>query len=577
MSEVQTAVDQGAVSAAAAHPYRIEAPSNGLVYKTNHSERRSFSKDFLAFLPEEERQHWNCHCCREFYVEYGGDVVVTRENGEKVVRSAYFRPEQCPSPELAAAFAAVERKALEGKVGEIRTTWLAPISGETEDGGFRIGRVTYGGWNHIHAVFPKGHRLPDYSVATIEQRVGGARGILSDYGAVGSFEVIEARIKQAVALLDYDGRATDALKRCAATAQAILELVKAVKVRREPVEYAYLTLPVADQNRLFHLAGSTNGKFLQAIVITESDPQTALSNFIAQTDPELYKRAQREADDRAIAEFGKLVNERPGCLEYRLRSPSETPGFVALPKVAVESTKVEEEVKPLSATELLRQRTSRHNEAKSPNKPVERMSVNHHAPAGITIDSFIRTVLPNAERVEVSTTGAARFTFSFQVDPDGLSDATPLAWDSKDSVSSLVNPARWSFVGIKDSWVPVEGICLSPWMDDETTKLDKIHWWVFEGQTEHAEADFLRKVKPPLFADYYKGEFYPHRRSMETLLGSAVVPPTETPAILLPLTAEVIVRVYTNSNILVYYKIQSNDHEAVKTAVDAYKATVAQA
>lgn len=557
--------------------FRLTVDSIGLIYKTTHPVRRSFSKDFIAFLSEALQQEWDCHTCREWYREFGGDVAVSYEGGERKIVSAYFEPHQCPLPELADAFANLARKAVEGKLDSLRNTFDGPqffgvvVAGEVSASVF--GRKCAGGFDHFHAFFPVGVNLPRIGQGTIRHRVELLATTVGTYARIGKYNVIEGRIKQAISLLDYDGRASDALVRAAKTAAALSTLLRRVIVEAQPVEYAYMTMEYGDQERLHHLNGSTTGKFLEEIVLKESDHQRAISNFVKQTDPELYQRAEREADDKAMAEFAKVVDQFPGCLEYRLIAPHEVQHLTPIRTKSTEQVRVPEP-EGRSATALLRSRVKAHEVAKE--KPIQRLSVNHARPAEITIDSFIRTVLPNAERVEISTEGNARFSFAFEVDPDHLSESSPLKWGTRYSLSTLVNPAMWDHVGLGgsagiDRWVPLLGLAHSPWYGLDTDNKDII-WWVIEGNAERSVGNFLGSLKPPLFSPYYRGEFFPHRRAMETLMADAAVTSVEKPAILIPAVAQINVRVYTDSNVLAYYKITPNDQDAVDVALEGYKA-----
>lgn len=557
--------------------YRLTVDSIGLVYKTTHTVRRSFSKDFIAFLPEALQQEWNCHTCREWYREFGGDIAVSYENGNRKVVSAYFEPHQCPLPELADAFANLARKAVEGKPDGLRNSFDGPqffgagVAGAVDASVF--GRKTHGGFNHFHAFFPKGANLPRVGQGTIRHRVALIGSTIATYARLGKFDVVEGRIKQAISLLDFDGRASDALVRAAKTAAALSTLLRRVVVEGQPVEYAYMTMEYGDQERLHHLNGSTTGKFLEEIVVNAGDHQRAITNFVKQTDPELYQRAEREADDKAMAEFAKIVEQFPGCLEYRLIAPHEVQHFTPIRTKSTEQVNVPEP-EDRSATALLRSRVKAHEVAKE--KPVQRLSVNHSRPAEITIDSFIRTVLPNAERVEISTEGNARFSFAFEVDPDHLGETSPLTWGTRYSLSTLVNPAMWDHVGLGasagiDRWTPLLGLAHSPWHGLGTDNKD-ILWWVIEGNAERSVGNFLGSIKPPLFAPYYRGEFFPHRRAMETLMADSAVQSVERPAILIPAAAQIIVRVYTDSNVLAYYKITTNDQDAIDTALEGFRA-----
>lgn len=555
--------------------YRLAVDTIGLVYKTTHTERRSFSKDFVAFLPADMQQEWNCHTCREWYREFGGDIAVSYENGERKVVSAYFEPHQCPLPELADAFANLARKAVEGKPDGLRNTFDGPqffgTDGAVEASIF--GRKTHGGFNHFHAFYPKGANLPRIGQGTIRHRVALVGTTVATYARTGKFNVVEGRIKQAISLLDFDGRASDALLRAAKTAAALSTLLRRVMVEGLPVEYAYMTMEYGDQERLHHLNGSTTGKFLEEVVLSDGDHQRAINNFVKQTDPELYQRAEREADDKAMAEFAKVVEQFPGCLEYRLIAPNEVQHFTPIRTETTEQAKAPEP-EDRSATALLRARVKAHEVAKE--KPIQRLSVNHARPAEITIDSFIRTVLPNAERVEISTEGNARFSFAFEVDPDHLGETSPLKWGSRYSLSTLVNPAMWDHVGLGatariDRWTPLLGLAHSPWHGIQTDNQD-ILWWVIEGNTERSVGNFLGAIKPPLFAPYYRGEFFPHRRAMETLMADSAVQTVEKPAILIPAAAMINVRVYTDSNVLAYYKITTNDQDAIEAALKGFRA-----
>lgn len=120
---------------------------------------------FLANLPANLRQHYNCRCCKQFFERFGS-LVVIEENG---IQLPIMWPNHEVPPVFSLAmetiYAAVRRAKVTGVFLSTDTVW-GTVRNTPQSGPYK-GKT----WSHIHAVPPIKIRAPYSALSTCDQRM----------------------------------------------------------------------------------------------------------------------------------------------------------------------------------------------------------------------------------------------------------------------------------------------------------------------------------------------------------------------------------------------------------------------
>ena len=163
---------------------------------------------YLAALPEESRQHYNCHCCRHFMERFGGIVEITGHGGVMpLMWSAVATHPEFFVPAIDAMRNIVRRAKVTGVFLSSEAVFGTPITKE---------------WSHLSGVNPN-----RYSgiAKTAEQAMAEKK---EDYGILcrGLAEYSQSAVVQAVRVLEAD--AVDRSEKTLGLAKWLLALHESV-------------------------------------------------------------------------------------------------------------------------------------------------------------------------------------------------------------------------------------------------------------------------------------------------------------------------------------------------------------
>lgn len=562
MIESTTVTERSMEAVALDKEYAIQIVTPGVLFMSDPAAKLSYTKDFVQYLPEAEQPIWKCHVCREWFYRYGSDVIVSFENGERKVRSAYFGIENAPAPFLEAAFE---------HLGEILSTARPTTPRQVDNGARSVGKGEVGGFPHLNAHFGGEVVLTAIPNAEYEHMKAS---VLSYYRKLMSVrntskgELLD-RLRQAVAVLGFDGKASAQIANHGKNIEVLIQYLDMAMKAGGPT-WNYDNAPDSVRYVLYHLPGSSVGRFLEGFLFNDWTIEESVKEFVRITDPEFYKRAEREASEREMAEFGKLVEDYPGSIDWTMDTPDRVALEVSFGTECPGVTK--EEDRPLTASERLKQAQA--NTAKT--APKELDYVDAPSKKSMTLNEFIRTMAKDVVFMEFPTNrGTARFSFHYSLElPEGA--RSPLSYGGHTAISTLVNPTYWTSVGINSDWSPVIGLCKAPWIGtDQEDRLQACYNWVLEGRA--LPGTLYPQVGAPLFADYYNGEFYKHRRSMETLIKSSNVKQAgENPAVLVNAGSEVHMRVWTKAKVRMIVVITGVDQKMLPADIAEFQQAIAK-
>jgi len=535
--------------------YKIIVPK-GALRTTGNPKHRSWTKDFLAFLPEDMRQEYNCSCCREWYRRYGGDVVVVREkDGTKSIRSAYFTPEQCPDPVFAEAFANIC-----GIVEATKFTEPRVVTEEITVGTNVIfGKPQTGKYTHFHSVVDQSALFTheEYTILNV------IKGHMPQYVKLVTGDG-PARVERFLAAMAYAKVSSEQRTKAEKAIKTLISFV--TEARRTSVLEAAMN--VADRKEIYeicHFPGSSAGTCFLDYAAGSITIELGLERWASFTDPEFYKRAQREAEEGELLEFKKLLERYPGALEYAATQVDQMPLVHAFEVKADEAVAERER----SANAWL-DSIGKKDEAAA-QKPVVLGDVRE-----MSVADFVETIVPKARFVDVQLVGPDNYLYTpvmqfFDYDPEHKGDPDNRALLSDQARSSHVTQRPVALVKYtkETQWLPIYGIAEDP-NNYRKGPGDLLYAFVFAGKSG-------LKTAPPLFVVNYVSDFYKHRRSLETAMGEIVVECGEAPACGLPVGGQgLVLRVTDYNNIQITYQLTRSESHSIVRAAQSLIADVAE-
>lgn len=442
---------------------------------------------YLAAFPEGNRQHHNCNACLSFIRRYGHLVVVT-DDGEMV---SAFWPEATGSGLYDSVSETMRRRVQNSRITGVFYSKEAvlgtPVTGEWTH--------FYGKTANAKVSHPKTTLTSGQAMAARQQDMKNLRASLRDYSpevvAQAHHLLVSGQLPRAETIRD---RADWFLK--AATINAVTEK----GVRRAANNL--LWKQVASSGPGY---GAVRGSMLGTLLddVKNGVPMARLyKNFETKIAGTAYMRPTAPVSTGQVAAAEQLV-EKLGIetsLARRHANYDDVPEWLWQP--------------PAAGPEKGRQ-----GGVFSSLKTKDKVEVRDYGTEGVAIPmsvvKFIRTVLPDAQRIEAKVTGARQpfVAFLTAVDPD----AKPiLKWDSEDQR----NPLSWychskgSYGhqwGLGSTWYDVAGVCKNPaWMSkdisltESSTILFAIKGCV-DKDSEHT----------CLFPEFLKAELHEARRVIE--------------------------------------------------------------
>ena len=562
MIESTTVTERSMESVALDKEYAIQIVTPGVLFMADPQTKLSYTRDFVQYLPEAEQAIWKCHVCREWFYRYGTDVIVSYVNGERTVRSAYFGIENAPAAFLEAAFE---------HLGEMLSTARPTTPRQVDNGARSVGKGEVGGFPHLNAHFGSEVVVTAIPNAEYEHMKSSVMTYYRKLMAVKNTSKGELldRLRQAVAVLGFDGKASAQIANHGKNIEVLISYLDRSMKAGGPT-WNYDNAPDSVRYVLYHLPGSSVGRFLEGFLFNDWSIEDSVKEFVRITDPEFYKRAEREASEREMADFGKLVDAYPGSIDWAMNDVAGVKMELTF-NTQKPGPQAEEE-KVLTASERLKMA----QDFTSKKTPKELDYVDAPSQKRMTLNEFIRTMAKDVVFMEFPTNrGSARFSFHYSLEL-GEGAKSPLCYGGNTAISTLITPMYWSSVGINNDWTPVVGLNKAPWIGtDQEDRLQSCYNWVLE--VSALPGTIYPQVGAPLFADYYNGEFYKHRRSMETLIKSSSVKSAgEHPAVLVNAGSEVHMRVWTKAKVRMIVVLTGIDSKMLPADIAEYQQAIAK-
>ena len=394
---------------------------------------------YLGGIPEDRRQHHTCHCCRRFIDKFGGLVTID-ENGNTV--SAIWDVEDAPE-DLKGAVAVVVKAVARSKVSGVF------LSSEVY-----YGTSITGPWHHLSISPPVAMRHKDRLKTAFQSSAEKLEDLKTVRLALTEFT--QPMLEQAVKLLKTEAMYRS--EKVLGQAEWLLQLQIASKDSRSNEKSNILWRAIATAPSGFcHPRASMIGTLLEDIA-SGMDFDSISRRFASKMHPLQYQRPTAAPTAGAIAEAEKVFTKlsAEGSLARR---------FCRLDEVKSVWRPQEPKAEQPAGKGVF-------GHLKPKGSAIEVVDI--QTPAGnITWDKFRRTILPEAEQIELFT---PEYPNSYGALVTAVNaDAPPiLQWDSE----VFRNPVSWYLwhsgsspsqygLGV-NQFHKVSAICLGPsqWRDE---------------------------------------------------------------------------------------------------------------
>lgn len=461
------------------------ASLRGPLFTTNAEE---LFDAYLAGIPEENRQHYTCNCCRRFIERFGGLVTI---GADGLTTTALWQMTSTPEFFLEAV----------NRLQQI--VCRAKVTGVFINGDKTWGNPRTGEWTHLSGEPHEIHKSPLKNASQV------AAEKLQDYITLkrGLEEFSLEAVVQAVRVLEAD--AVDRSEKTLGTAQWLLALHRSIADVRGTLRDNLVWLAVAKAPPGWcHIRSTMIGTLLEN-VIAGLPFDTIKARWDAKMHPLKYQRPTTVKEGN-IEQANKIVAklQSEGSLQRRFARLEEV---TALWKPRAEAP--QEKPKSGGPFDHLRERSSTV-------KPVELPA------AKISWEKFRDTVLPMASEIEVHLpAGRAGF---FGMVTAANADAPPiLQWDGLEGFTR--NPMSWYFYhggsmpadwALLPGWQKVDAICLKPchWQKEFTHQGEGVFFVL------SAAKDMRHTTGAGFFPECLRAEYHEIRHAMEAYArGAAIV------------------------------------------------------
>jgi len=419
--------------------------ASGPLFTTNVSE---LFETYLSAVPEDQRQHYNCHCCRRFIEKFGG-LVTVGPNGDK--EPLLWNTEGVPSfflPAVVAMASKVRRAKINGVFINGEKTWGTPSNVPGAPSKYE-GRE----WTHLHGTPPVVFKSPLMSAdqASAEK--------LQDYIMLHKAlaEIPMEAVVQAVRVLEAD--VVDRSEKTLGVAKWLLALHQSITEVRGWNRDNLIWLAVATAPPGWCHVRSTMISTLLDDVIAGLPFESIRRRWNEKMHPLQYQRPSSPPEAGNIEQANKIVEklQSEGALARRFARLDEV---TALWKPR-ELPPVEKKARGGAFDHL----KAKGQDIKEVELPATKMAW----------EKFRDTVLPNAVEIEVNIPcGPAPY---YGLVTAVNADSPPmLQWDGLEGLPR--NPVSWYFWhggttaenwGLQSGWNKVAAICLKPchWQSDK--------------------------------------------------------------------------------------------------------------
>lgn len=443
---------------------------------------------YLAALPEEARQHYNCRRCQEFIEKYGGLVV--QIDGSGITEPAMWGSD-CPAFFYPAAIA------MSQIVRDAKITGVF-ISSEKVYGTPSTAEFGVGVWHHFCAV-PSAHNI-HYGVPKTAEQVMAER-VQEHIMLTAALEKYPAKVvKKAVGLFKTESLFRS--EKFSGPANWFLDLHTAIAKKPAERKANIIWIAVSGAPAGFcHIGGSVVGTVFDDIIAGLTNAQIA-KRFGKKTDTTKYQRPKAAPTEGNKEQAEKLFAKTGAAASLKRRYAR----LGELPLIwAPAATKAKAPSPDAVFAKVKTKKVSAAVPEKVQNKPVT-----------ITWEKFQHTVLQEA--LEIQFWAGNRHSYAGLLTAVDL-DAPPIIiWDSLENR----NPFSWYFLdgiappmlwNLQPGWVNVTGITLKPCMwSGEFPQFGKGAMFVLENCKD------LQKRNNPglcLFPEILKNEYHSVRATIE--------------------------------------------------------------
>jgi hypothetical protein len=456
---------------------------------------------FLAALPEGRRQHYNCHACRRFLNRYGALVRINHK-GQKRTPIWNLEAPSFFAPAATACAHAVARAKVTGIFLTSETTWGLRENATPKPPGI---------WRHLHVVPPRTLVFAKTPLQTAEQRAAERR---EEHHMLcrGLAEFPLEHVREAHTLLTSGNLYRS--EKCIGVAKWLLDLHTAREAAKGEARDNVVWLAVATAPAGFcHIRTGMIGTLLEDIQLGLAFADIK-AKFDAKMHPLQYQRPQAAPSAGQIAQAEKVVAAlaSAGSLARRFARLEDletiwTPKMVepSAPKGGVFG-----HLKPKG--ELPR------------GGNVEQPAVT------MTWEKFARTVLPDAETIELHVTPTPRPYAALVTAANA--DAPPIIqWDRLEKRNPVTwylyaggsTPGGW---GLEVGWCRVTAITLQPSMwsgAPPSTHQGASLFMILEGAKDTRKASVVVERGGGFFPEHLRSEYHPVRATMEAFAHAAEI------------------------------------------------------
>lgn len=384
---------------------------------------------YLDNLPKTQRQHHNCHTCKRFIELYGSLVTVAPDGSLLPVMWNQVKAPGAYSIAFGEMRSRVKKARIVSPFWSKQTTWGNPITGE---------------WTHFAVAAPE-CALHTGKVLTAGQRMAASKESFKTV-SVALADVKPAILDEVLRMFESD--AARGAERFIGPVKWLRELQDRPKGKAGEA-LLWLAVATAPEGYL-HPRASVVWPLVEAIEDGEGF-ESVKAKFDAMTEPLRYQRPQAAPSLGNVKQAEEIVAKLgiAPALERRFARLEDLKTIAWQPVAAKESAPAGGVFGHLKTKETIREE-------------VVPLSLPSQT---VTLDKFLRLVMPGAEQIELRVGGGGPFTaFTTAADEtaapilkwDAEGDRNPIAWYTYPCGSTA---SQW---GLATGFVPVTAIAPFP-------------------------------------------------------------------------------------------------------------------
>lgn len=406
-------------------------PKETSLFEVSHD--KDLFEIFLANIPENRRQYYTCHCCRQFINKYGNVVYL---DANLNIKSAIW-PALVAEDELISAIFTIKEIVESSSISSVFLSedkkWGVPKN---------LDPVRDHTWTHFHIInnriFKSANLNADQTMAEKRQdlillRTSIEKYDLAHFMGARSLKDVMSGSEKIIGAIDWS-----------------IDLIQKMEGNKNKKNVLWAAVASAPPG-FCHFANTIVGTVLDDIK-AGLDFQTIRNKFAAKTRPEIYQRPQSPPTQGNIARAEELV-KKLGIDRSLPRRFARIEDLVTIWNPY--EIKISSFRKEGVFSHLL------------PGAKNTQVQISGQPPIKITWEKFARDVLPNASKLEYFVRpkdlfGTLITAVNLDAPPiiqwDDPSYRNPVTWYT---YSGPTTPSQWN---IKEGYIPVTAICYGPYM-----------------------------------------------------------------------------------------------------------------